>query len=453
MAGEVLDGAQTAAVLADQGGRCRIGDPLVGHGLDELPDPEAAGVASSTLGGEGVVGADDLVAVTDVGHGPEEQRAVVDHVREEEVVVVGHHLHVLEGELVREIEHLLVRVADDDPAVVVPRDRRDVGRGQRLELAFDLGHRVESELSAGGEHDRRRGGPVFGLTEEVGRTHLGVDGVVGEQERFGGPGGEVDADPAVELTLGLGHERVARPDQNVDGVDELGAQSEGGDGLDAAENVDLVGAGKMHGGDGLGGDGAVDRRGAGSHARDACHFGGEDAHVCRGHHRVAAAGYVRAHILDRDVFVAEGDPREGLDLGLEHRVKLGLGEVPDLGLGESDVVDRAGVDARHGLLDLFRGEPEPLGLPVVELGRQLAYRGLTALGDVVDDRANPLGEGLVGAVGPFLLRVLEDLSHRSWGFGWGSWSCRCGWCRERRCRLAPRCRRSGLSDRRPGDRG
>ncbi len=75
-----------------------------------------------------MVRADDLVAVGHVGLGPEEQRAVVGHVVEEVIRVLGHHLDVFGGDLVGNLDHLLVRVANDHLAVVAPRLSCDVRR-------------------------------------------------------------------------------------------------------------------------------------------------------------------------------------------------------------------------------------------------------------------------------------------------------------------------------------
>src|SRR5688572_15846287 len=99
VAPEALDGAQARAVLADlHRGFGR--DLLVGAGLQELADPEAAGVARGAEGGEGVVGADHLVAVGHVGLGPEEERAVVAHVLEEVARLPAQDLDVLGGNAV-----------------------------------------------------------------------------------------------------------------------------------------------------------------------------------------------------------------------------------------------------------------------------------------------------------------------------------------------------------------
>ena len=80
------------------------------------------------------------------------------------------------------------------------------------------------------------------LTEQIGRADLAVDRVVGDDERLGRTREEVDADSAEELTFGLGDKGVAGPDQHIDRRDRFGAERHRGDSLDAAKNIDLVGA-------------------------------------------------------------------------------------------------------------------------------------------------------------------------------------------------------------------
>ena len=62
---------------------------------------------------------------------------------------------------------------------------------------------------------------MFGLAEEVGRAHLAVDAVVGDDERLGRAGKEIDPDAAEELALRLGHKGVAGPNQHIDGRDRV----------------------------------------------------------------------------------------------------------------------------------------------------------------------------------------------------------------------------------------
>src|SRR5262249_52826013 len=94
---EALEDAQPRAVLADQRGSLVREHLLIGAGLEELPHPQAAGVARGLPGRKRVVGSDHLVAIGDVGAGTEKQRAVVLHVVQEVVRISRHHLHMLEA--------------------------------------------------------------------------------------------------------------------------------------------------------------------------------------------------------------------------------------------------------------------------------------------------------------------------------------------------------------------
>ncbi len=120
----------------------RVAHLLVGDRLEELADPEAAGVAGGAGGRQDVVGADRLVAVGDGGPLAEEERAVVAHPLQVPARVLGQHLDVLGGELVGVRDRLLGRVDDEDLAVVAPGRARDLGGRQVVvELALDLGQR------------------------------------------------------------------------------------------------------------------------------------------------------------------------------------------------------------------------------------------------------------------------------------------------------------------------
>ena len=164
-----------------------------------------------------------------------------------------------------------------------------------------------------------------------------------------------------QAALGLDDVRVARAHEEVDRVDRLGPERQRGQRLDAAEDVDLVGACEVHGGDGGVGDAPVERRRAGRDPLDACDLRRDDAHVGGGDHRVAAAGHVGADVLDRDVPVAEPDARERLDLEVGHRRALRAGERPHLLLAERDVVENLGRDPLEARRDLVGVEPEGLG--------------------------------------------------------------------------------------------
>ncbi len=180
---------------------------------------------------------------------PEEQRAVAGHVLEEPVVAVGHHLHMLGGDVVGHRQHLVIGVAQDHLAVVLPAHPGGAGGGQDLEDPVDLGQRRLGQLARIGHQHGGRVVAMLGLPQQVGRDQLRVDGVVGDHHGLGRPGEQVDPHPPVELALGLGHEGVAGADEHVDGLDRFRAHRHRADGLDAAQDVDLVRAAEMHRGD------------------------------------------------------------------------------------------------------------------------------------------------------------------------------------------------------------
>src|SRR5207253_1850478 len=100
VAPEALDGTEAAAIFADDRARLRGPDLLVGAGLQELADPETAGVARRPLGRQRVVGADHLVAIGDVGLGPEEEGAVVFQALEILARLWRQHVDMLGGDMV-----------------------------------------------------------------------------------------------------------------------------------------------------------------------------------------------------------------------------------------------------------------------------------------------------------------------------------------------------------------
>ena len=258
------------------------------------------------------------------------------------------------------------------------------------------GHGVARELLRIGDQDRRRRRAVLGLAEQVGGAHLAVDAVVGDDQRLGRTGQQVDADPAEQLALGLRHVGVAGADDHVDRADRLGAQRHGGDRLHAAEHVDLVGAAEMHGGDDRRMRPALERRRAGDDALDAGNPRRDDRHVRRGDHGIAPARHVAADRAHRDVLVAEHHARQGLDLEIAHGLLLLLREIAHLRLRELDVVEVALADLPDGALDLVRRQLEGRRRPVVEFLRQVAHRRVASLLDVGEDAFDRLAHLGVG---------------------------------------------------------
>ena len=254
---------------------------------------------------------------------------------------------------------------------------------------------------------------MFGLPEQIGGAHFGVGGVVSDDQGFGGAGQQVDTDATKELALGLGHECVTGANQHIDRRDGLGAKAHSGDCLDAAEQIYFIGTAEGHGGDGGGGRYAVQRRGAGGDAGHTGHFRGQHGHMCRGHHRVAAAGHVAADTGDRDVFVAQPDSGQGFDFDIDQGCLLRFGETAYLRLGEFDVLDDLVRQAVHQGGDLVRAQAERFRFPFVEFGRQFAHGGVAAGGDILEDGFNGMAHlPIVFRFFRFRRALFQYLDHR-----------------------------------------
>ena len=233
------------------------------------------------------------------------------------------------------------------------------------------------------------------LTEQVGGDDHGVGRLVGDDQDLRRAGDEVDADLAEQPALGLDDVRVARADEEVHRVDRLRPERERRERLDAAEDVDLVGAREVHRGDRGVRDPAVERRRAGRDALDAGDLRRDDAHVRGRDHRVAAAGHVRADARDGNVPVAEPDAGKRLDLEVGHRRPLRLRERPHLLLAERDVVQHLVGNALEARGDLVGSQPEALRLPAVEAGRVPPDGGVSVRRDGRDDLVDDLRDGAV----------------------------------------------------------
>ena len=177
------------------------------------------------------------------------------------------------------------------------------------------------------------------LTEEIGGADLAVDRVVGDDERLGRTGAKVDADTPEQLTLGLGHERVAGPNQHVDRRNRFGSERHGGDGLRAAQDVDLVRAAHMHGGHDCRVRSALERRRTSDDALDAGDFRGHHAHMRRRDHGIFAAGDIAADGVHGNVLMTENNAGQGLDFEVLDALALLQREVSGLRLRKTDVLE------------------------------------------------------------------------------------------------------------------
>ena len=170
-----------------------------------------------------------LVTIRDARLFTKEQGAVICHLIERLARVPGQDLNMLKGVFVGNPERLVQVLGDDDLAKGLPRHAGDGRRGQDLQQLVDpLDGLAADVLGVGDEHGRRVWS-VLGLRQEVHGTGVGVCGVVGHDEDFGGAGEQVDAHFAVQLALGVGDEGVAGASDEVDFFDRFGPDGHGGD--------------------------------------------------------------------------------------------------------------------------------------------------------------------------------------------------------------------------------
>ena len=192
-------------------------------------------------------------------------------------------------------------------------------------------------------------GPCSAWASRSAATMVGAGRLVGDHRNLGGSGQDIDADPAVQLALGLGDVGVSRPDDHVGRRLVQQTEGHGGQGLHSAEGEDPSGAGDprrvQHGGVRLS---VPRRRRARQHVR---HAGGSrhaDGHEGAGQQRETAGGQVGTDRVDRHVLLPAHHP--GNDLGLE------VVQVLALHPGEPPGALRAGVERLAKVLRQFRGQ-------------------------------------------------------------------------------------------------
>ncbi len=168
---------------------------------------------------------------------------------------------------------------------------------------------------------------MLGLPQQVRGDPHRVGAVVRDDGDLGGPGQQVDADPAEELSFRLGDVRVPRADQHVDR--RLTEQPEGhrAERLDATEREHPVGA-RQVGAVQHGGVRAVltGRGSAGEDRGDAGRLGHVHRHEGAGEEGEPAGGQVGADAGDGNVALTARDAGSHLDLEVRQVLALRCGE-------------------------------------------------------------------------------------------------------------------------------
>ncbi len=127
--------------------------------------------------------------------------------------------------------------------MMAPKSRhdgsRDAARGSVFKLRLDRLLDLVGQRRVVGDQDRLRAGVVLGLRQQIGGDPVGIAGLVGDDQHLEGPA--IMSMPTVPNTtpLGGGDIGIAGADDLGHRRDGLGAVSERGHRLRAADAIDL----------------------------------------------------------------------------------------------------------------------------------------------------------------------------------------------------------------------
>jgi len=96
---------------------------------------------------------------------------------------------------------------------------------ENFELAFDFRRQGTRQFLGRGDQRRRRGGPMLGLTEQIGGNHFDVRRVIRDNEDFRSAREKINPHLAEQLPLRFGDVGIAGPDDHVHRRDRLGASA------------------------------------------------------------------------------------------------------------------------------------------------------------------------------------------------------------------------------------
>ena len=376
MRGQAFGVGDPDGVRRDLGERARLDSHDV-HVLLEVGDPQRTRKARGARGGENVVHARDVVAEDRRRVAPDEHRTCVSHFGHEQVGVLTHQLHVFGCDGVDGNDRTVTVVDEHGATAALQRRGRVLASGRCGQLPGQRGVDRVGHRFVPRHDDGTAARTVLGLGEQVGGDEFGIRGGVRDDHHVGRPREAVDADHADELTLRLCDVRVPRTDDHVDGRNRISPVRERGDGLGAADPVELVDVGEGCGGERGVGDAAVGARRDAEH--DLGHAGDPRRHGGHQHARRVCrppAGHVAAGPVDRDHEFLHLDPRPLVGRFLR---QLRLVEGEDLVARELERPGQLGIDAGKRGLPLCARDREFVGTEPVEAFGQVAH-GVVAPG-------------------------------------------------------------------------
>ena len=93
-----------------------------------------------------MVGADDLIAIGNIGARSQKQCSVIAQIIPEPQIAVGHHLHMFRSDPIRFDQHLRMAVADNDFAKIGPGGPSNFTRRQNGQQPLDFRHGIACQL-------------------------------------------------------------------------------------------------------------------------------------------------------------------------------------------------------------------------------------------------------------------------------------------------------------------
>ena len=363
-------------------------NPLIAVSLKKLSDPKPARIAPSFFCWQRVVGADNLIAVGHIRARAQKQRTVAGHMLQKPIIAIGHDLHMFGGDIICDLQHVLIAVTTDYLPIITPTDACGRSGRKDRQQAVDLPECLYSQFARIGHQNCGRIIAVLGLPQQISGAELGINCIIGNHHGFRGAGEKINSNPTKELALGFGHKGISGADQQVNWINALRAQRHGANGLNAAQHINLMRPAKMHcrydGRIGL----AVKRRGRGYDPRHPGNTGRGHRHMRRGDHWKFAPWNIAADRLHRDIFMTQNDTWQSLDFDVLQAVPLGLGKFAHLLLSKFYVGHIFGTDFCHQRLNFRGGEPIALAIIAIEFIGQFPNSHISACFNILQSRGD-----------------------------------------------------------------
>ena len=190
-------------------------------------------------------------------------------------------------------------------------------------MPLHLVQRPKRQLSVIGNESNSRVNVMFRLCQKVSSDHVRIARGIRNYEYLARPRQLIDTNRAENLTFGLIHIGIARPDNLVNGRDALGAKCHGRDGLSATYAKNAVRPRQMAAGDhgwvSIGGQ-------AGNDLVTACHLGWDQSHHGRRENGVSATWNIGADSLNGNNPMAQVHTRQFFDVQWQQSAQLCLGK-------------------------------------------------------------------------------------------------------------------------------